>query len=126
MNQFSQNVKIVNQSGWGCGLSVLGLVVLISLFGVKWIINSIAVLVVISVVAPVLGFLGLRWWLSRHLIESDCPSCHYPFTGFENQDCRCPNCGESLSVINGKFQRPTPPGTIDVDAVEVGVNVLED
>ncbi|MDV3001582.1 MAG: hypothetical protein N5P05_003188 [Chroococcopsis gigantea SAG 12.99] len=37
-----------------------------------------------------------------------------------------PNCGESLKVEGGTFQTLTPPGTIDVEAVEIPYQGLED
>ena len=126
MNRFSQNAVRVNSSGWGCGLMLLGVVALISIFGIQWLINSIAILLLLIFVVPVVAFWGVRWWLQRKLIESDCPSCAYTFMGFDGQECRCPNCGEPLVVKDGKFRRLTPPGTIDVDAVEVNVKTLDE
>ncbi|MEB3227114.1 MAG: hypothetical protein VKJ27_01910 [Synechocystis sp.] len=126
MNKNSPPFVTFNQSGIGCGLTLLAGALLLSAIGLKWVVNSIAILILLLVSAPVVGLFVFRWWLKRKLVESDCPVCHYDFTGFDGQECRCPNCGEVLLAADGQFRRPTPPGTIDVDAVDVSVKVLEE
>jgi Zn finger protein HypA/HybF involved in hydrogenase expression len=116
----------LNESGLGCALTVLLVSLLLGAVGLGWVVNSVLILLALLAVAPILGFLGLRWWMKRNLVESDCPVCGYEFTSFKGSECRCPSCGESLRVIEGKFERISPPNTIDVDAVEVSVQVLED
>jgi len=39
---------------------------------------------------------------------------------------KCPNCGENLTVQKGHFQRFAPEGTIDVTAIEVPSQRLEE
>ena len=126
MNKLPPQFVTFNQSGLGCGLTILAGVLLLSAIGLKWIVNGIAILILLLVLAPMVGLFVFRWWLKRKLVESDCPVCHYEFTGFDGQECRYPNCGEVLLAMNGKFERPTQPGTIDVDAVDVSVKVLEE
>lgn len=126
MNNFSPKFVTLNQSGLGCGLTILAGALLLSAIRLKWVVNGIAILILLLVLTPLVGLFVFRWWLKRKLVESDCPVCHYEFTGFDGQECRCPNCGEVLLAIHGKFERPTPPGTIDVDAVDVSVKVLEE
>jgi hypothetical protein len=42
----------------------------------------------------------------------------------EKSQLQCPSCGEPLKIENGQFERLTPPGTIDVDAVDVEAKQL--
>ncbi len=91
-----------------------------------WVVNGILILVGLALITPVIGWFVFRWWLKRNLVEDTCPVCAYEFAGLNGTQCRCPNCGEPLQVEQGHFQRLTPPGTIDVDAVEVSAKQLED
>ena len=126
MNNSFPKFVTMNQSGLGCGLMLLAAMVLLSAIGLKWVVNGIALFIVVIFLAPIVGVFAFRWWLKGKLMESDCPVCHYEFTGFTGQECQCPNCGEVLLATNGKFERPTPPGTIDVDAVDVSAQMLEE
>ncbi len=126
MNNFPPKFVTINQSGLGCGLTILAGALLLSAIGLKWVVNGIAIVILLLFTAPVIAFWVFRWWLKRKLVESDCPVCHYEFTGFDGQECRCPSCGEVLQVSDGKFTRPTPPGTIDVEAVDVSVKLLDE
>jgi hypothetical protein len=116
----------LNDSGLGCFLTLILIGLLLSSIGLGWLVNSFLVLLVLLMVMPIAVFLGFRWWLQRKLVEDGCPVCSYEFTGFNGTECRCPNCGELLKVEGGKFLRLTPPGTIDVEAVEVPFQQLED
>lgn len=115
-----------NESGLGCALTVLLVSVLLGAVGLGWVVNGVLIFLGLLAITPIVGFWGLRWWMKRNLIESDCPVCGYEFTSFQGSECRCPSCGESLRVVEKKFERLTPPGTIDVQAVEVSVPLLED
>lgn len=126
MNKHYSPFSTFNQSGLGCGLTILAGALLLSAIGLQAVVNSIAILILMMILTPLVGLSVFRWWLKRKLVESECPVCHYEFTGFDGQECRCPNCGEVLLVTDGKFRRPTPPGTIDVDAVDISVNALEE
>lgn len=99
---------------------------LLGAIGLGWLVKSILILFGLLLIAPVVAFLGFRWWLKRNLIQSQCPVCDYESVGLNNTELRCPNCSEPLKVENGHFVRLVPPGTIDVNAVEVSAQVIED
>lgn len=121
---FTRQISL-NNSGLGCLLTfILGAFLLTSV-GLGWIVNSFLIIVAILAVLPIVAFFGLRWWLKQNVVEGACPVCSYEFTGFKNAECRCPNCGEALQVEGNQFKRVTPPGTIDVDAIEVSVKQIE-
>ena len=126
VNQYDPKFSQFNLSGLGCWVTLLATFLLLGSVGLGWGVNSFLVLVGLAFLAPVIGWLGFRWWLRRNLVEDKCPVCAYEFTGFNSTNCRCPNCGEPLKVEQGHFNRLTPPGTIDVDAIEVSVKQLED
>ena len=92
---------------------------LLGFIGLGWLLKSLLVLVGLILVTPVLLFVGLRWWLGRNLIQGTCPSCGNPLTGLKNTQTTCPSCAQTVSVENSVFQRPTEPGTIDVQAIDV-------
>lgn len=94
--------------------------------GLGWLVKSFLFLIGLMVITPILGFLGLRWWVRRTLVQDACPVCQYEFSALNNTQTRCPNCGEALTVENQRFQRPVSAGTIDVQAVEVTAQVVED
>ncbi len=96
------------------------------MIGLGWLVKSFLLLVAFIVIAPVIALLGFRWWVKRNVVEDKCPVCSYEFKGFNRTQFSCPNCGESLKAENSHFCRLTPPGTIDVQAVEVKASVLED
>lgn len=116
----------LNNSGLRCFLTVLFLALVLGSVGLGWIVNSVLILVAVLALIPAIAFGVGWWWLKRKLVESECPSCGYEFTGFRNMDCRCPNCEEALKVEGSRFVRLTIPGTIDVEAVEVSAQQLED
>ena len=126
MNQDYRKLLKLDFSGVGCWLTVLLTCLLLGSVGLNWVINSIFIIFAIMLLVPVVAWVGLNWWLKRNLVESQCPVCDYTFIGFNERQCQCPNCGEALKVENKMFVRLTPPGTIDVDAVEVEVKQLED
>ena len=107
-------------------LTLLAGIWLLGLVGLGWLVKSFLILVGLILLAPVLAFLGFRWWMQRNLIKDQCPVCRYEFTGLNRTELECPNCGERLLVDQGHFNRLTPPGTIDVQAVEVPANPVED
>ncbi len=116
---------VLNNSGLGCFLTLLLVGLVLGSVGLGWIVNGCLILLCVLLLAPVVAFWGLRWWLQKNLVEDSCPSCGYEFTGFNRTECRCPSCGEVLQVENGQFRRLTPPGTIDVEAVEVSARQFE-
>lgn len=115
-----------NNSGFGCLLTLLLGAILLSSIGLGWIVNSLVVFVILLAILPVFVWFGFRWWVTRNLVEDQCPVCSYELTGFNQTKFRCPNCGEPLEIKSGRFQRLTPEGTVDVEAVEVSVQNLED
>ncbi len=100
-------------------LTLLAVIWLLGSVGLGWLVNSFLILVGLLLLAPVLAFVGFRWWLQRNLVQNQCPVCRYEFTGLNQTQLQCPSCGEPLKVDQGQFNRLTPPGTIDVQAVEV-------
>jgi len=107
-------------------LTILAVIWLLGLVGLGWLVKSFLILLGLILVLPVLAFLGFSWWLQRNLIQDRCPVCRHEFTGLNRTQLQCPNCGERLLVEHGHFNRSTPPGTIDVQAVEVPSNPVED
>ena len=126
MNQDYQKLLRLNIPGTGCWLSMILIFLLLSSVGLGWVVNSVLIIIGLVLITPIIAWLGLSWWLKSNLIEEQCPVCSYTFVGFNQRECRCPNCGESLKVENQKFVRISPPGTIDVEAVEVQAQQLED
>ncbi|HAZ44569.1 MAG TPA: hypothetical protein DDW76_30530 [Cyanobacteria bacterium UBA11369] len=120
------NTSQFDLSGIGCPLAVLVFLWMLLSVGLGWVVKSFVILVVLLLAVPAIAFFGLRWWLQRNLIEDQCPVCTYQFTGLNQTQLNCPNCGEPLQVEGGRFKRQTPPGTIDVLAVEVLPKQLED
>lgn len=99
---------------------------LLGTIGLGWLVKSFFILVGLLLITPVIAFLGFRWWLKRNLIQAHCPVCDYEFVSLNQTEFRCPNCSEPLKAENGDFNRLTPPGTIDISAVEVPAQRLED
>lgn len=126
MNNQYPKLVWMNNSGLGCLLTFLLLGLLLGSIGLGWVVNSFLILLGAIILLPIISFWGLRWWMRRNLVEDQCPVCNYEFTAFNSIECNCPNCGEPLQIQGGHFQRITPPGTIDVEAVEVSVKQLED
>lgn len=99
---------------------------LLGAIGAGWLVKSLLILLGLLFITPLLAFLGFRWWLKRNLIQAECPVCRYEFVGISKAACHCPSCGESLTAENGHFSRSVPPGTIDVSAVEVPAQRIEE
>jgi predicted RNA-binding Zn-ribbon protein involved in translation (DUF1610 family) len=111
-------------SNW---LILLGIACVLVSIGLGWVVKSLLIVVGLLLLTPVVGFFALQWWLKRNLIEDKCPVCQYEFTALNQTQFQCANCGEPLKIEEGHFSRLTPPGTIDVTAVEVSsVQQLED
>lgn len=109
----------INFSGIGCWLTVIAIAWLLGAVGLGWLVKSIAVLFVLILAAPILAFIGFRWWLNRNLIEDTCPVCETPLAGLNNSQTVCPNCRTPLQVNRQGFERYTPDGTVEVNAVDV-------
>lgn len=126
MNDRFNKLLQLNTSGLGCWASIILTIFILTSVGLGWVINGFIILIALVFITPVIGFWGLQWWLKRKLIQAQCPVCSYEFTGFKNTEFNCPSCGEALQVEAEQFSRITPPGTIDVDAVEVSVKKIEE
>ncbi len=126
MNQDFPKRFQFNLSGLSSLLTLLALSMLLGAVGLGWLVNGFLILMGLVLISPVIAWVGFRWWLKRNLVESRCPVCTYEFTGFNRTECQCPSCGEPLRVEQGRFNRLTPPGTIDVEAVEVSARQIED
>ncbi len=107
-------------------LTLLAVVWLLGTFGLGWLVNSLLIILGLLSLAPILVFFGFRWWLQRNLVAENCPVCGTEITSLNNTQLQCPNCGEKLLVQNRTLQRFTPEGTIDVTAVEVPAQSIED
>ncbi|MEC4984905.1 MAG: hypothetical protein SAJ37_04180 [Oscillatoria sp. PMC 1068.18] len=126
MNQNFDKLRQINGSGIGCWLTILAIALLLGSVGLGWVVNGFLIVVALLLLLPPIAWYGFRFWVKRNLVEDQCPVCNYEFTGFNRTQCSCPNCGEALKVEQGQFLRLTPPGTIDVEAVEVAPRQLED
>jgi len=113
----------VNVSGLGCWLVLFGIIWLCGIVGLGWLVKSIFALILLIALAPVVIFLGFRWWLQRNLVQDQCPVCGYQLTGMKGMQIQCPSCGEVLKTESGTFQQVSAVGSIEVDAVEVQTNV---
>jgi hypothetical protein len=113
-------------SGLRFWLILLGVVWLLGTVGLGWIVKVGFILIAVLLLTPILAFLGLRWWLKRNLVMAPCPVCGVESAGINNTQMRCPSCSESLKVENKQFLRLTPPGTVDVSAIDVTVKQIKD
>ncbi|MBO1067803.1 MULTISPECIES: hypothetical protein [Nostocales] len=107
-------------------LTLLAIAWLLASLGLGWLVNSLVIILGLLFLLPVIAFFGFRWWLQKNLVTNQCPVCGYELTGINNSQVQCANCGEQLLVKDFQFQRFTPEGTIDVKAVEVQSQSLED
>lgn len=126
MNQNSMRSFQFNFSGVSFWLTFLALIWLLGSIGLGWLVKSFLILIGLIVVTPLLAFLGFRWWLRRNLVVDRCPVCEFESAAVNGTQLRCPSCSEPLQVEKGHFHRLTPPGTVDVMAIEVPVKQIED
>jgi hypothetical protein len=121
MNNFNgSKIDISVLQPW---LKILLLCWLLASVGLGWLIKSALILIAIATLVPVAIAVGLFWWLRANFVISNCPVCEYqPLQGINGNVLTCPSCGEKLTIEKGQFLRATPPGTIDVVAVEVDSN----
>ncbi len=126
MNQNSLNNLQLSITGFGRILTIIGFAWLLAALGLGWLVKSFFVLLALLLLAPVVAFLGFRWWLQKNVVQDACPVCSHEFAGFNGAAIQCPNCGEALQVEQGHFKRMTLAGTIDVEAVEVSATTIDD
>lgn len=126
MNRNNYRQVSFNLSGIGFWITLLAIAWLLGAIGLGWIVKSFLVLLGLIILTPVVGFVAFQWWLRRNLVEDQCPVCSYQSTGIKGMQLRCPSCGEPLKIENAKFIRLTPPGTVDVEAIEVPTQQIKD
>lgn len=126
MNQDSLRNMQMGMAGVSRLLFPFFLIWVLGAIGLGWLVKSLLILFGLILLAPILAFLGFRWWLKRNLVQSQCPVCDFEFVGLNQTEFQCPSCGEPLKVEHGHFNRMVPPGTIDVSAVEVPARQIED
>jgi hypothetical protein len=115
-----------NLAGIRFWLVLFAVIWLLGSIGLGWIVKSVFILLGLLILAPIIGFWGFRWWLKRNLVVDQCPVCSYESAGINGTQMRCPSCGEPLQIEKGQFQRITPPGTVDVQAIDVSVKQIEE
>jgi len=125
VNRNNGNGLYLNVSGISFWITIIAVIVILSSIGLGWLVKSIAVLFILLLLTPVIAFLAFRWWVKRNVVEQDCPVCGTNFVGINNTQTRCPNCGERITVQHKEFVRYSPPGTVDVDVIEVGSKELD-
>ena len=126
MNDRFNRLLQYNTPSLGCWATFIFTAFFLTTVGLGWVVNGFLILLALLFILPILVFWGFQWWLKRKLVQDNCPVCSYEFTGFQNTEFRCPSCGEALQVTGDSFTRLTPPGTIDVDAIEVSVQQIEE
>ncbi|MCC0177258.1 hypothetical protein I4641_09745 [Waterburya agarophytonicola K14] len=126
MNERFNKLRQYNTSGLGCWVSLIIFALIVGKIGLGGVVSGFLILIALFFLVPVIGFWGFQWWLKQKITQAQCPVCEYEFTGLKNTEFNCPSCGESLRVEGDRFTRMTPPGTIDVDAVEVSVQRIEE
>ncbi len=125
MNQDSLRLWQASLAGLTRWLIFFAVIWLLGSVGLGWLIDSFLILLGLLIVVPVIAFFGLQWWIKRNLVQDACPVCGFGLTGLNGAELACPSCGEPIKVEAGRFTRLTPPGTVDVSAVEVKVAEVE-
>ena len=126
MSQKNFSSAQFNLSGIGGWVLLLAIAWLLGMIGLGWLVKSVLVLIGLLVFTPVIAFFAIRWWLKRNVVQDQCPVCGVSSAGLNGRQLRCPSCSEPLRVEQGHFYRITPPGTVDVEAVEVIAQQIED
>jgi hypothetical protein len=115
----SNNFKQLNLSAGVRQVLWLVLIFWLLSVGGGFLLRSFVFILGLLIVTPVVGFVGLQWWLRTNLVQGTCPVCQHEFAGFKGQPIDCPSCGTSLQVVNQQFQRAAQDGVIDIAAVEI-------
>jgi len=126
MSQKNFSSAQFNLSGIGGWVVLLAIAWLLGTIGLGWLVKSVLVLIGLLVFTPVIAFFAIRWWLKRNVVQDQCPVCGVSSAGINGTQLLCPSCSEPLRVDQGHFYRITPPGTVDVEAVEVIAQQIED
>ena len=76
MNQeFRRLLFNINDSGLGCLLTLIFIALLLGSVGLGWIVNGVLLVFALLMLAPVIAFFVIRWYLKRNLVEDQCPVC---------------------------------------------------
>ncbi len=126
MGSFNSQRLILGLNAIRPWLIAMGLIWMLGAVGLGWLVKSFVFLMFFLLLIPVLLFIAGRWWLSRNLIQEPCPVCGTEVMGLSTMTTQCPSCQSPLEIKSGHFQRVTPPGTIDVEVVDVTAQALED
>jgi hypothetical protein len=126
VNQNSFRNLQFNLPGLNFWLTLLAIVWVLGSLGLGWLVKSFVIILGLIIITPVIAFLVFRWWLKQNLVEAACPVCGSESAGINGTEMRCPNCSEPLKVESGRFLRVTPPGTVDIEAVDVSARQIED
>lgn len=126
MNQNSFRNLQLSLPGIRFWVTSLLIIWVLSSIGLGWLVKLSFIVLGLLLITPVIAFLGFQWWLKRNLVVANCPVCGYESAGVNNTQLRCPSCSEPLKVEKGQFYRLTPPGTVDVEAIDVTVKQIED
>lgn len=124
-NASSENIGRSGRSGMPSGNGLRNVVWLLlfawllGAIGLGWLVKFSLILVGLLIGVPIVGFFILKWWLTKNVVEGDCPVCGAELTGIKGTQIPCNNCGEPLQVGAGTFTRSVQEGTIDVMAVDV-------
>lgn len=124
MNQNFNQLQI-RFPGLGCWLFILAAVWLLGAIGLSGVIKSIFVLVLFILLAPVLAFFALQFWVKRNLVTGNCPVCEQPLTSLKSLKMPCPNCGTELLASQAGFERFATDGVIDIQAVDIQTSAAE-
>lgn len=125
MNQYNSKLLQINLSSISFWLGLMVIASLLGAVGLGWLVNSVLILLGLLLLTPIIAFVGLRWWLQRNLTQGQCPVCQTGLTGLNRTQIQCSNCQELLQVEAGQFVRITPPGTIEVQAVDISAQRLD-
>lgn len=106
-------------------LTLVGVVLILGSVGLGWLVNGLIALLLFLFLLPIIAVLVLNWWVRRQLVNGTCPVCRYEFMGIKEMEVNCPNCGEPLRLMPDAFERLTPPGTVDVQVVDVETKILK-
>ncbi|MBO9998420.1 MAG: hypothetical protein J7641_05335 [Cyanobacteria bacterium SID2] len=125
MKSNDPNITQLQFSGLSFWLTLLLVVFFLSAVGLGWLVKSIVILFALIPLIGLVALFGVQWWIGRSLVRDRCPVCGFEMAGLQQQELiQCPNCGETLKIEDGRFQRSAPPGTIDVQAIDVSSKAL--
>jgi hypothetical protein len=120
----------LNLGGLGDGVKRLLWIFLIlwvlGTLGLGGLVKSLFLVVALIALVPIVGLFALQWWLKRNLAAGACPVCNQAVQGINGSVLQCASCGETLDVNQGMFTRQAQAGTIDVQAVEVMAQIVEE